>query len=120
MTDQVGIQYSKWDFRRIGGIRQKRVILKKQVAISLFVLFHCQMFFSKVVYYTSTKTHALSLIRVPDPSLLMLPQTNGFPADVLLQSDTADPPRVSDDDGHQWHTDLTIQSLNFPPILGVH
>ena len=41
--------YSKWDFRRIGGIRQKRVILKKQVAISLFVLFHCQMFFSKLV-----------------------------------------------------------------------
>ena len=58
------------------------------------------VFFKVSTYYTSTKTHALSLIRVPDPSLLMLPQTNGFPADVLLQSDTADPPRVSDDDGH--------------------
>ena len=55
------------------------------------------------------KTHILSLFWVPDPSVLMLPQTDGFPADVLLLSDTADPPRVSDDDdGHQWHTDLTI------------
>ena len=67
------------------------------------------------------KIDILSLFWVPDPSVLMLPQTDGFPADVLLLSDTADPPRVSDDDdGHQWHTDLTIQSLNFPPILSVH
>ena len=66
------------------------------------------------------KTHILSLFWVPDPSVLMLPQTDGFPADVLLLSDTADPPRVSDDDGHQWHTDLTIQSLNFPPIQSFH
>ena len=60
------------------------------------------------------KTHILSLFWVPDPSVLMLPQTDGFPADVLLLSDTAD------DDGHQWHTDLTIQSLNFPPIQSFH